>query len=69
MVKYVYLFYKGVDQTGYEDSSLRWKPIHGVNTIMASIYSLFININLESPANVDASILYKRDINAYKKNL
>jgi|SaaInlV_150m_DNA_4_1039716.scaffolds.fasta_scaffold46115_1 ubiquitin-protein ligase len=63
------ILHKGVDFTGYEDSSLRWKPNHGVNTIMASIYSLFMNINLDSPANIDAARLYKENFDEYKKKV
>jgi len=63
------ILHKGVDFTGYEDSSMRWKPNHGVNTIMTSIYSLFIDINLDSPANIDAARLFKENLDEYKKKV
>jgi ubiquitin-protein ligase len=63
------ILHKGIDFTGYEDISMRWKPNHGVNTIMASIYSLFIDINLDSPANIDAARMYKENFDEYKKKV
>lgn len=63
------ILHEGIDHTGYEEQELRWKPIHGVNTIMTSIYSLLIDISIDSPANVDAAILYKNDYEEFEKQV
>jgi len=61
------ILHEGVDQYGYEDASMRWNPSHCVNSIMLSIVSLLSNPNFDSPANIDASVLWKDNPNEYKK--
>lgn len=61
------ILHKGSDYTGYEKDIERWLPSHGINTIMLSIISMLAAPNFESPANMDASLLCKNDINKYKK--
>jgi ubiquitin-conjugating enzyme E2 G1 len=55
------ILHDGVDNTGYELESERWTPIHSIQSIFLSIISLFHEPNCDSPANVDASILYRQD--------
>jgi ubiquitin-conjugating enzyme E2 G1 len=61
------ILHNGVDEFGYENISERWKPSHSVNSILMSIISILNEPNLESPANVDASILWKNHFEDYKK--
>ncbi|OAF68609.1 hypothetical protein A3Q56_03618 [Intoshia linei] len=37
-----------------------WKPIHTVSTVLISIISLLSEPNTSSPANVEASLMYRR---------
>jgi ubiquitin-protein ligase len=60
------ILHDGVDEFGYESRSERWNPSHSVSSILISIISMLSNPNLESPANVDASVMYKNDYNLYK---
>lgn len=59
--------HEGSDSFGYEEDNMRWRPSHGVNSIMMSIISLLSAPNFDSPANIDASKLWKNNINEYKK--
>jgi ubiquitin-protein ligase len=61
------ILHDGIDETGYEDEHSRWTPCHNLGSIMRSIITLFHEPFCESPANVDASTLYRDDIEALKK--
>lgn len=61
------ILHDGVDQFGYESKEERWNPLHGINSILISIISMFGSPNFESPANVDASKMWRDDFNNYKK--
>lgn len=61
------ILHEGHDEYGYEHISERWKPSHGVNSILMSVISMLSNPNFESPANVEASVMWKNDITKYKK--
>lgn len=63
------ILHEGEDSWGYEHLSERWKPNHGVNSIMVSIISLFSDPNFESPANVDASVLWKDNKELFKNKI
>jgi len=58
----------GDDQYGYEDAGERWMPVHSVESILLSVISLLSSEspNLDSPANVDAAIMFKKDPDGYK---
>ena len=58
---------EGVDEFGYESISERWNPSHSVNSVLMSILSILSTPNFESPANVDASKLWRDNFNEYKK--
>jgi ubiquitin-conjugating enzyme E2 G1 len=60
------ILHEGEDQYGYEHISERWNPSHSVNSILMSILSMLTAPNFESPANVDASKLWRDDFNKYK---
>ena len=61
------ILHEGVDETNYEDTSERWSPVQTIQTIFLSIISLFHSPNCDSPANVDASILYRKSIKDFTK--
>jgi len=50
-----------------EQMSEKWRPILGVEAVLVSVMSMLSEPNLESPANVDAAVMYKKDPKAYKK--
>lgn len=55
------ILHEGKDQYGYEDASERWSPVQTIKTIFLSILTLFYDPNCDSPANVDAGVIYRRD--------
>ena len=61
------ILHEGIDVYGYENISERWNPSQSVNTILMSIISMLPDPNFESPANVDASKLWKENFTEYKK--
>jgi ubiquitin-conjugating enzyme E2 G1 len=61
------ILHRGTDAYGYEKDFERWSPIHGVDSIMISILSMLSDPNFESPANVQASVLWKNEQDKYKK--
>ena len=63
------ILHEGTDVWGYETISERWNPSHSVNSILLSILSMLSNPNFESPANVDASVLWRDNWNEYKKRV
>jgi ubiquitin-conjugating enzyme E2 A len=46
-----------------------WTPAQNIRTILLSIISLLMDPNTSSPANREASELYKSDITAYEKKV
>ena len=63
------ILHEGKDIYEYEKDSERWNPSHSVNSIMMSIISMLSNPNFESPANLEASIMWRNNIDAYKKRV
>jgi ubiquitin-conjugating enzyme E2 G1 len=63
------ILHEGEDQYGYEHISERWNPSHSANSILMSILSMLTAPNFESPANVDASKLWRDDFNKYKLHI
>lgn len=61
------ILHEGIDEYGYEHISERWNPSHNVDSILMSILSLLDKPNFESPANIDASIMWQNNIKEYKK--
>ena len=61
------ILHEGVDEFGYESLSERWNPSQSVNSILISILSMLSAPNFESPANVDASKLWRENFTEYKK--
>jgi ubiquitin-protein ligase len=61
------ILHEGKDEWGYEHISERWNPSHSINSVLMSILSMLPNPNFESPANVDASVMWRNDWKRYKK--
>ena len=61
------ILHEGKDQWEYEDVSERWNPSHSVNSVLLSVLSMITDPNFESPANIDASVMWRNDWNQYKK--
>jgi ubiquitin-conjugating enzyme E2 R len=53
----------GEDLMSGEEASERWSPLQGVESVLRSILLLLDDPEISSPANVDASVMYrdKRD--------
>jgi ubiquitin-protein ligase len=60
------ILHQGRDIYGYEKESERWNPCHGVDSIMMSVISLLSEPNIESPANINCSTLWKNEPEKYK---
>ena len=61
------ILHEGEDIYGYEHISERWNPSHSVNSVLMSLLSILTEPNFDSPANVDASKLWRENFNEYKK--
>lgn len=61
------ILHEGTDQYNYEHISERWNPSHSINSILMSILLILSVPNFESPANVDASIMWRNNWSEYKK--
>jgi ubiquitin-conjugating enzyme E2 G1 len=61
------ILHEGEDIYGYEKISERWNPSHSVNSILMSVLSMLSEPNFDSPANVDASKLWRENFDEYKK--
>eukprot|EP01034_Spumella_vulgaris_P022905 gene22905-29082_t len=47
----------------------RWRPILGVESIILSVISMLSDPNDESPANIDAAVMWRNDKAAFKKKV
>jgi len=61
------ILHEGVDQYGYESVNERWNPQQGISSILLSILSILGEPNFESPANVDASVLWRKNYQKMKE--
>jgi ubiquitin-conjugating enzyme E2 G1 len=52
-----------------EKMSEKWRPILGIEAILVSVLSMLSDPNLESAANIDASVELQKDPVAYKKRI
>ena len=60
------ILHEGTDIYEYESINERWNPSHSVNSIIMSIISILGDPNFESPANVDASKMWRDNYSNYK---
>jgi ubiquitin-conjugating enzyme E2 G1 len=63
------ILHEGVDEYEYESVNERWNPSQSVNTILLSILSILGCPNFDSPANIDASLEWKKSKDTYKKKI
>jgi len=59
----------GHDEMSGELPEERWLPTQTVTTILLSIISLLSAPNISSPANVDASVEWRKEKDAYRKRV
>lgn len=52
-----------------ESADERWRPILGVEQILVSVISMLSDPNDESPANLDAAVMWRNDRQAFKKKV
>lgn len=52
-----------------ESAEERWRPILGVEQILISVISILGDPNDESPANIDAAVMWRNDRSAFKKKV
>ena len=52
-----------------ESADERWRPILGVEQILVSVISMLSDPNDESPANLDAAVMWRNDRKAFKKKV
>mmetsp|Transcript_1514 Transcript_1514/g.4387 ORF Transcript_1514/g.4387 Transcript_1514/m.4387 type:complete len:168 (-) Transcript_1514:396-899(-) len=52
-----------------ESADMRWRPILGVEQILISVISMLSDPNDESPANLDAAVMWRNDRPAFKKKV
>jgi ubiquitin-conjugating enzyme E2 R len=59
----------GEDEMSGESASIRWSPAQRVESVLLSVLSLLDDANIDSPANVDASKMFRDDKDAYRKKV
>ena len=52
-----------------ETAAERWRPILGVESIIVSVISMLSDPNDDSPANIDAAVMWRNDKAAFKKKV
>jgi len=57
----------GDDAMSGELASERWNPTQSVTTVLLSVISMLSEPNISSPANVDASVMYRNKLDEYNK--
>jgi len=59
----------GNDSTSGETADERWRPILGIEAILLSVISMMNDPNINSPANIDASVQYRDDRETYNSKV
>mmetsp|Transcript_17940 Transcript_17940/g.54877 ORF Transcript_17940/g.54877 Transcript_17940/m.54877 type:complete len:129 (-) Transcript_17940:112-498(-) len=52
-----------------ESAEERWRPVLGVEQIIVSVLSMLGEPNPDSPANVDAAVQFREDLQGFKKKV
>jgi ubiquitin-conjugating enzyme E2 G1 len=52
-----------------ETAEERWRPILGVEAILISVISMLSDPNDESPANIDAAVMWRNDKDSFKREV
>jgi ubiquitin-conjugating enzyme E2 R len=55
----------GDDEMSGESAAIRWSPAQRVESVLLSVLSLLDDANIDSPANVDASVMLRDHKNEY----
>lgn len=55
------------DFNDQEKESEKWRPILSVEAVLLSVVSMLSDPNCDSPANVDAAVMLRKNPDAYKK--
>lgn len=63
------ILHQGGDSTSDEPDSETWTPAQTVESVLISIVSFLEDPNVNSPANVDASVELRKNPEAYKKKV
>lgn len=63
------ILHQGGDPTSDEPDSETWSPAQTVESVLISIVSLLEDPNVNSPANIDASVELRKNPDAYKKKV
>jgi ubiquitin-conjugating enzyme E2 R len=56
----------GDDEMSGESAAIRWSPAQRVESVLLSVLSLLDDANIDSPANVDASVMFRDQKDEYK---
>ncbi|KAG9393619.1 Ubiquitin-conjugating enzyme [Carpediemonas membranifera] len=59
----------GDDPMHYETADERWRPVHGVQSVLLSVVSMLNEPNTESPANIEAAKLSRENMGEFKKRV
>ena len=60
----------GVDEFNkLETAEERWRPILGVENILLSVISLLNDPNINSPANIDAAVEHRDNLELFNKKV
>ncbi|CAI5760242.1 unnamed protein product [Candida verbasci] len=63
------ILHQGGDPTNDEPESETWSPAQTVESVLISIISLLDDPNGNSPANIDASVEFRKNFDEYKKKV
>lgn len=63
------ILHQGGDPSSDEPECETWTPVQSVESLLISIISLLEDPNPSSPANIDASIAFRKDFDSYKKKV
>mmetsp|Transcript_21849 Transcript_21849/g.31713 ORF Transcript_21849/g.31713 Transcript_21849/m.31713 type:complete len:168 (-) Transcript_21849:288-791(-) len=60
----------GEDKFNQQETAIeRWRPILGVEAIIMSVISMLSDPNDESPANIDAAVMWRNDRREFKRRV
>mmetsp|Transcript_32293 Transcript_32293/g.108792 ORF Transcript_32293/g.108792 Transcript_32293/m.108792 type:complete len:128 (+) Transcript_32293:118-501(+) len=60
----------GDDPTNEQETAdLRWRPVLGVESILVSVISMLSDPNDQSPANIDAAVMWRDNYDEFKKEV
>ena len=51
----------------FESAEERWRPIIGIEAVLISVVSMLSSPNINSPANIDASKMFRDDLKQFKR--